>query len=73
MKKVKLEDPVNIFGDTLLHYATKRGNSRMVGYLLAKDPYLKCVKNASNKTPQELCKSKKIQKLYNAKKVSSST
>jgi ankyrin repeat protein len=72
-KNIKLDNPMNVFGDTLLHYATKRNDDRMVGYLLAKDPQLKFVQNRENKTPQDLCKSKKVQKLYNIKRIYSSS
>ncbi len=53
----KVNEQVNVRGDTLLHYAAKRNNQQLIRYLLSCPGANKNVKNSLGKTPIDLAAS----------------
>lgn len=49
-----INDKVNVRGDTLLHYASKRNNQTLIRYLLSQPNINKEPKNDLGKIPKEL-------------------
>lgn len=52
---MNLNEPVNMFGDTLLHYACKNNDLEVVKYIIEKQPGAQLKPNIRQKLPIHLC------------------